>query len=132
MGALDDAMRLMVISRSIYQGKYDTLIDNVSAFEILSEEINQKREAEQEALRQKEQEKQAKAEEKAQKEQERADEKAKREEERAKKAAEKEAEKARKNSPQYKLGKAGGRVVNSALGSIGRKIGTEIIKNLFK
>ena len=143
MGALDDAMRLMVISRSIYQGKYDTLIDSVSAFEILSEEINQKREAEEEALRQKEeekrllaeqkeQEKQAKAEEKAQKEQERADEKAKREEERAKKAAEKEAEKARKNSPQYKLGKAGGRVVNSALGSIGRKIGTEIIKNLFK
>ena len=32
---------------------------------------------------------------------------------------------------QYKIGKAGGRVVNSALGSIGRKIGNEIIKGLF-
>ncbi len=149
MGALDDAMRLMIIARSVYQGKYDTKVDNVSAFEILSEEINQKREAEEAALRekeeakrlaevQKEQERQARAEDKALKEQERAEEKAKREEEkekreeeRAKKAAEREAEKAYKNSTQYKIGKAGGRVVNSALGSIGRKIGNEIIKGLF-
>lgn len=142
MGTLDDSMRLMIISRSIFQGKYDTLVDNVSAFEILSEEINAKREAEEEVLRQKEEEKrileeqkeaekQAKAEEKAAKEAERLAEKEKREEERQRKADEREAEKARKNSAGYKIGKAGGRVVNSALGTIGRKIGNELIKGLF-
>ena len=142
MGALDDSMRLMIISRSAFQGKYDTLVDNVSAFEILSEEINAKREAEEEIIRQKEEEKrlleeqkeaekQAKAKEKAAKEAERLAEKEKREEERQRKADEREAEKARKNSAGYKIGKAGGRVVNSALGTIGRKIGNELIKGLF-
>lgn len=138
MGALDDSMRLMVISRSVYQGKYDTLVDNVSAFEILSEELNQKREIEEAALREKEEAKRLAEEEKQRKAEEREAEKAKREEERAKKeeerlkkAEEREAEKARKNSTSYKIGKAGGRVVNSALGTIGRKIGNELIKGLF-
>lgn len=149
MGALDDSMRLMVISRSVYQGKYDTLVDNVSAFEILSEELNQKREIEEAALREKEEakrkaeeekaeakrlaeeEKQRKAEEREAEKAKREEERAKKEEERLKKAEEREAEKARKNSTSYKIGKAGGRVVNSALGTIGRKIGNELIKGLF-
>ena len=161
MGALDDAMRLMVISRSSLHGKYDTLVDNVSAFEILSEEMGKAKEeqeakqkeieeqkAEEQRLKEeekarkeeeKEAERQAKAEEKARREEEReaekqakAEEKAKKEAERERKALEKEAEKARKESFGYKAGKAAERTANSALSSMGRKIGNEIIKNLFK
>ena len=96
MGSLDDSLRLMVISRSEFKGKYDTLVDNVSAFEILSDEINKKKE----------------------------------EEESIKQA--KEQEKAKKNSASYKVGKAMERTANSALSSMGRRIGNQIIKNLFK
>jgi hypothetical protein len=124
MDALDDSMRLMIISRSMYQGKYDTLIDNVSAFEILSKIIEEEKEAKRQAEEEKEKEKKDKEEERKKKAEEK-------EEERKKKAEEKEAEKARKNSVGYKIGKAGGRVVNSALGTIGRKIGNELIKGLF-
>ena len=143
MGALDDSIRLMVISRSEYNGKYDTVVDRESAFEILSAEM-EKEKAEEEAKKQaeiekkeeeqrlKEEEKQRKAEEKAQKEAEREAEKLKREEEKAKKEAEKEAEKARKNSLGYKVGKAAERTANSALSSMGRKIANEMFKNIFK
>ena len=143
MGALDDSIRLMVISRSEYNGKYDTVVDRESAFEILSAEM-EKEKAEEEAKKQaeiekkeeeqrlKEEEKQRKAEEKAQKEAEREAEKLKREEEKAKKEAEREAEKARKNSLGYKVGKAAERTANSALSSMGRKIANEMFKNIFK
>ena len=136
MGALDDSIRLMVISRSVYNGKYDTVVDRESAFEILSAEM-EKTKAEEEAQKQaeieaKEEEKRLKAEEKAIKEAERAQEKAKREEEKAKKEAEKEAEKARKNSIGYKVGKAAERTANSALSSMGRKIANEMFKSIFK
>ena len=125
MGALDDSMRLMVISRSRFNGKYDTVIDRESAFEILSAEMEEKKMAEEEEKRvEQEQKEQAKAEKEA--------EKIKREEEREKKALEKQAEISRKNSPQYKVGKAVERTANSALSSIGRKIGNELIKALFK
>ena len=143
MGALDDSIRLMVISRSIYNGKYDTAVDRESAFEVLTAEIEKvkaeeeaKKQAEEEAKaeeqRLKEEEKQRKAEEKAQKEAEREAEKLKREEERAKKEAEREAEKARKNSFGYKVEKAASRTANSALSSMGRKIANEMFKSLFK
>ena len=42
MGAIDDSIRLMVVSKSEFMGKYDTLIDRESAFEILSKEIEEK------------------------------------------------------------------------------------------
>ena len=132
MGALDDSIRLMVIARSEFNGKYDTIIDRESAFEILSTEIENKK-AEEEA------EKQAKIEQKLKEQQEkqaekekRAEEKAQREEERIRKQEEREAEKARKNSVQYKLGKAAERTANSALSQVGRKIMNELWKNIFK
>ena len=154
MGTLDDAMRLMVISRSDIHGKYDTLVDNVSAFEILSEEMGKvkeeeeakiqeeaERKAEEQRLKEeekaqkeaeKEAEKQAKAEEKAKKEAEKEAEKKAKLEEKERKELEKEAEKARKNSFGYKAEKAVERTTNSALSTIGRKIGTSIINSLFK
>ena len=154
MGTLDDSMRLMVISRSELHGKYDTLVDNVSAFEILSEEMGKaKEEVEAKAKEEEErkiEEQKAKEEEKAQKEAEKEAEKKAKEEEKARKEAEKEAEKkakqeekerkalakeaeiARKNSFGYKASKVVERTTNSALSSMGRRIGTQIINSLFK
>lgn len=132
MGALDDSLRLMVLAKSEYKGKYDSVVDRISAFEILSEEINKKKEEEEAAKNAKEEEKRLAAEQKEQEKQAKAEERERREQERAQKALEKEQEKAKKNSPQYKMGKAVEKTTNSMLSSIGRKIGTEIIKNLFK
>ena len=131
MGALDDSMRLMVIARSEFKGKYDNLVDNISAFEILSEEINKKKEEEEAIKQAKEEEKRLALEQKEKEKQAREEEKAKKEAEREKKAKEREEEKARKNSASYKVGKAVQKTANSALSSIGRKIGNEIIKSIF-
>ena len=132
MGSLDDSLRLMVISRSEFKGKYDTLVDNVSAFEILSDEINKKKEEEESIKQAKEEEKRLAEEQKELEKQLKAEEKARLQEERAQKALEKEQEKAKKNSASYKVGKAMERTANSALSSMGRRIGNQIIKNLFK
>lgn len=132
MGAIDDSLRLMVISRSPVHGKYDSIIDRESAFEVLSAQMEEKR-AQEEALQQeKEREKEEamalKEAEKAKKEEE----KVKREEERKQKQDEKEREKAQKNTVQYKLGKAAERTANSALSTIGRKVANELFKSFFK
>ena len=149
IGAIDDSIRLMVVSKSTFMGKYDTVIDRESAFEILSKEMEEKRAAEQEVIKAKEEKKlkeeqekeQAKAEkeaekirkeeEKAKKEEEKAEEKARKEEERIKKELEKEAEKARKNSWQYKVGKQAERTANSTINSVARKVANNVLKNLF-
>ncbi|MBR3134674.1 MAG: DUF853 family protein [Clostridia bacterium] len=121
MGAIDDSLRLMVVSRSPIHGKYDTVIDRESAFEILSTQMEEKK-AQEEAIQQE------KEEAKAQKEEE----KIKREEERKKKQEEREKEKAKKNTVQYKIGKAAERTANSALSTIGRKVANELFKSFFK
>ena len=132
MGALDDSMRLMIINRSEFKGKYDTEIDRESAFEIITKNI-QEEEARAEQERQEKEkakleEQQRKEEEKKQKEEEK-ELKAK---EKAKKEAEKEAEKKRKKSISYKIEKQAGRTANSMLNSIGRKVANEIFKSIFK
>jgi DNA helicase HerA-like ATPase len=131
MGALDDSTRLMVISRSVYQGKYDTIVDRESAFEILSKEMEEAKAAKEAEIQAKEEEKRLAEEKKAEERAAKEAEKLKKQEEREKKELEKEAEKARKNSIQYKVGKAAERTANSALNSVGRKIGNQIIKSLF-
>jgi len=156
MGSIDDSIRLMVVSKSAFMGKYDTVVDRESAFEILSKEMEEKRAIEQEAIKakeekklkeeqekeqakaekeaekiRKEEEKAKKEEEKIRKEEERAEEKARKEEERIKKELEKEAEKARKNSWQYKVGKQAERTANSTINSVARKVATNVLKNLF-
>ena len=139
MGALDDSIRLMVIARSAFNGKYDTIIDRESAFEILSAEIENKK-AEEDAAKQakidkklkeeqeREEAKIKRAEEKALKEEERI----RRQEDRDRRQAERDAEKARKNTVSYKIGKAAERTANSALSSVGRKVINELFKNIFK
>jgi len=132
MGTIDDSTRLMVMSRSEFKGKYDEVVDNRSAFEILSEEIEAKQKAEDEVKQAEEEKKQKEQEEKEAEKVRKAEEKAKKEEEKKKKEEEKQKEKDKKNSVGYKVGKAAERTANSALSTIGRKIGNQIIKNLFK
>lgn len=132
MGALDDSMRLMILNRSEFKGKYDVAIDRESAYEIISKNMQEAREIEEQAILEKEQ---AKLEELERKEEEKAkkeEEKKKREEERARKEAEREAEKKRKNSWGYKVEKQAGRTANSALNSLGRKVVNELFKSFFK
>ena len=132
MGVVDDSIRLMIVSRSIYNGKYDTPIDRESAYEILSAEMAEKKAKEEAEKQAKEDKKLAQEQQKEEEKLLRAEEKARKEEERIKKQEEKEAEKAKKNTIQYKLGKAAERTANSALSSMGRKVANKILKNLFK
>ena len=138
MGAIEDSIRLMVVSKSTFMGKYDTVVDRESAFEILSKEMEEKRVAEQEVIKAKEekklQEEQEKEQAKAEKEAEKIrkeEEKARKEEERIKKELEKEAEKARKNSWQYKVGKQAERTANSTINSVARKVANNVLKSIF-
>ena len=118
MGTIDDSTRLMVMNKSLYKGKYDTLIDRESAYEklslLLEEETNQKENAE----KQKEEEKLAKQ--RAKEEEKEAKDKAK---------AEKEKERERKNSPGYKISK---KVVNKTTDKLINKALNSLIKNIFK
>lgn len=136
MGTLDDMTRNKIINNSPLCGKYETELDNESAFEKLTtkyEEIEaekikeQERIAEEKRLKEeeKEAEKQRKEEEKAAKEAERLAEKKKREEEKEAR----EAEKARKNSVGYKIGK---KVANKTVDKAINKGLNTIFKNLFK
>ena len=132
MGTLDDSMRLMMINRSEFKGKYDVAVDRESAYEIISKNMEDaKAQAEEEKARI-EEEKAQRAAEKESERKRKEEEKAKREEERARKEAEREAEKKRKNSWGYKVEKQAGRTANSALNSLGRKVVNELFKSFFK
>ncbi len=132
MGTLDDPMRLMMINRSSLFGKYDTVVDRESAFEILSAEMTAKREEEERIKEEAAAKKLAEQEKREQEKLEREAEKIKRAEEKQKRELEKEAEKARKNSLSYKLEKEAKRTANVAKNTLTRKAVNEIIKALFK
>ena len=131
MGSIDDSIRLMVVSKSEFMGKYDTLVDRESAFEILSKEIEEKNATLEEEKRIKEEKKLQEEKEKAEAKAEKEAEKIRKEQEREQKALEREAEKQRKNSWQYKLGKQAERTANSTINSMARKAANQIIKSLF-
>ena len=131
MGSIDDSIRLMVVSKSEFMGKYDTLVDRESAFEILSKKIEEKNASLEEEKRIKEEKKLQEEKEKEEAKAEREAEKIRKEQEREQKALEREAEKQRKNSWQYKLGKQAERTANSTINSMARKAANQIIKSLF-
>ena len=131
MGSIDDSIRLMVVSKSEFMGKYDTLVDRESAFEILSKEIEEKNATLEEEKRAKEEKKLQEEKEKEEAKAEKEAEKIRKEQEREQKALEREAEKQRKNSWQYKLGKQAERTANSTINSMARKAANQIIKSLF-
>ena len=132
MGAISDSMRIKFMTLSEFDGKYDTLVDNESAFEILSEVYEKKKEEEEAAAKAKEEEKARKEAEKEAEKQRKIEEKAQRDAERARKEEEKQKEKERKNSLGYKVGKEASRAAKTELRSMGRKIVREAFKNIFK
>ncbi|MBQ9314410.1 MAG: DUF853 family protein [Clostridia bacterium] len=108
MGAIDDSMRLMVINQSPFKGKYDAVVDRETAYEKIKVEQEEKLKLEE----QKKLEKEKIAEEKKK---------------------EKETSKAKTTKTKKSAAeKAFERTANSALSTIGRKLGNEIIKKLFK
>ena len=101
MGAIDDERRSAEICADDLYGKYETPVDNESAYEMIAEQNAAEAEAEAEAAAQKEAEQ--------------------REKEEAKKEKKKSSKK--KNS-------AAGRVANSAMSTIGREIGKSFTRGL--
>ena len=129
VGTISDGERQQLINGSRIYGKYENVLDEVSATELVTADKEKKDAEKQAELDRIAEEKQRiadeKAAEKAAKEAEREAAKKKREEEKAKKEAERE----RKNSVTYKLGKkATNKVVNKALD----KGINKIFKGLFK
>ncbi len=118
MGVVDGMTRNRIINNSPLCGKYDEAVDNESAYELLTKQIEEK-EAEIKALQEAEA-----AEKQKIKDEKEAAKKAKEEEK-----AKKEAEKEKKNSVRYKLGK---KVVNSAENKLIHKGLNTLLKKLFK
>ena len=118
MGIIDSSTRLMVMTQSLFKGKYDEAVDNPSSYETIKEIM----EAEQEA---KEEEARKIQEAKEEKERLKEEERKKKEEEKKKK----EEEKAKKNTIQYKLGK---KVANKAANKVIDKGLNKILKGIFK
>ena len=99
MGTIDGVVRNQVINNSLLKGKYDEKQERESAFEKLTQTINEENKAKLEA-----------------------------EEKKKKEKEEKQASKKKKKS---KAEKAADKMTNSAMNTIGRKIGNSIF-NLFK
>ena len=147
MGAIETPMRLMMMSRSEFYGKYDDGVDRVSAYEQINAETSAKEEEERAIAEQKEREKkeaeerkQAELEEKQrekeelalQKQREKEEkeaEKLKKEKEREEAKKKKEEEKKKANNPINKLGK---KVANKAANKVIDKGLNKLFKNLFK
>ncbi len=117
MGAIDDISRAKIINSSTLVGKYDEVIDNESAYEILTQKEEDKakliEEEKQKAIEEKEAEKKKKEEEK----------------EAEKKKKEEEKEKQRKSK---KMERLGDRLVGNAASTVERKILNSVLKNIFK
>lgn len=108
MGAIDPSIRLSVMNRSQYRGKYDNKINRESAYEKIQAVMQEKEEVRQ-------QEEAQKAEEKAAKEKEKEEKAKAKSSKKEKSAVEKVVEK----------------TANSALSTIGRKLGTSIVNGIF-
>ena len=101
MGTITEEERHSILDKSLFKGKYDTKIDNESAYENLKIVIEEKQKAEALALEQKQKEKEEKA-------------------------------KAKEKKKKSKAEKAADKVTNSAMNTLGRKIGNSLFKGLFK
>ncbi|MBR2247953.1 MAG: DUF853 family protein [Clostridia bacterium] len=132
MNAIDDSIRLMVISKSELNGKYDNAVDNESAYEVLSKKYEEEKALEEAEKQRIEEEKQKAKEQKEAEKQAREEEKARKAEERARKEAEREAERQRKNSLGYKVGKRATRIASNEAEKLAKKVVKNIFKDLFK
>ena len=106
MGAIDDSTRFMAMNQSQFKGKYDTVVDRETAYEKIKAELESEQTMRQEG----------KTDDVAAHTVRQKDKKAKTSTKTKKSAAEKAFE----------------RTANSALSTIGRKLGNELIKKFFK
>ena len=112
MGPIDDGRRAAEIQYDALFGKYETAVDNESAYEIIT--ADRRKEAEAAAA--------AEAEKQAQK--------AREQEEKEKAKAQKEKEKAEKARQSKRKNSATSKVANSALNAVGREIGRSVGRGL--
>ncbi len=112
MGPIEDSRRAAEIQYDELFGKYETAVDNESAYEIIT--AHREKEAEAAAA--------AEAEKQAQKEKEA--------EEKAAAKAQKEKEKAEKAKQAKKKNSAASKVANSAMNAVGREIGRSFTRGL--
>ena len=105
MGPIDEGRRQAEIRYDELYGKYETVVDNESAYEIITA---QRREAAQAA----------------------AEAQAAKEQEKAEKEAAKEKEKAEKAKQAKRKSSAAGKVTNSALNAVGREVGRTFTRGL--
>lgn len=128
MGPIDSYTRNRMITQSPLDEKYGTSVDNLSAYEVLTEKdeaaaAEEKKKQEELALgKQKEKEE---AEQKKKKEKEEAELKKKKEKEEAAK------EKKKARTREKLIDKTVGRAASSAFGQIGRELGKSILRGLF-
>jgi len=136
MGAIETPMRLMMMSRSPYYGKYDDAVDRESAYEQITSETEAKAEEERKIQEQKEKEKQEAEEKKRQEAEAKEKAKAEKEAEKAKLAKQKEEEKKKKEEEKKKknslASKVGKKVENKVINTAVNKGVNALFKNLFK
>ena len=85
MGTIDSSTRLMVMTQSLFKGKYDEVQDNPSSYETIKEIMEAEEEARLEEERKKQEEKEAKGKEKEEEKKKKEQEKKKKEEEKKEK-----------------------------------------------
>lgn len=129
-GALAEGERQQLINASLFYGKYDKMVDRISAYEILTDRFGQQQAAKELAEQQKEEERQQKELAKQQKEEERQQAAA----ERQRRAAERERQRQKDNSVLGSLEKMAAQkakreLVNSAF-KLGRGLLGSLLKNL--
>ena len=127
MNAVEPAVIGTVLATSPLLQKYAAALDRESAYEILTAQAEEAAKEAEELARQKEEEKQRLAEEK----QRLAEEKAKAAEERRIAAELKAKERAKKSSSSRSSGSMMNKVASSAMNTIGREVGRQLIRGLF-
>ena len=131
MNAVEPAVIGTVVANSPLREKYDETVDRESAYEILTEEMEEAARLAEEEARAKEEARQAKEEEK----QRLAEEKARLAEEKRKEAEQraKEREKAQKQkaAAAKKKNSVMGKTASAAANAIGREVGRQLVRGLF-
>ena len=134
MNAVEPAVIGTVLANSPLRDKYTETEDRESAYEILTAAAEEEAKAKAEAEKAKEEEKKAQEEEKkriAEAKAKAAEEKAKAAEEKRKEAERKAKEKEKAQKARARKNSALGKAASSAMNSVGREVGRQLIRGLF-
>jgi hypothetical protein len=127
-GAIPAEDRQQIIRTSMVYGKYDTMVDRVSAYELLTEKLNKQQEEKALAQQQKEEERLQKEEAKKQREEERLQ----AAEERKRKAEERERQREKDNSLVGSISKMAKQKAKRELVNTAFKLGRGLLGSLIK